>query len=49
MIEIGNLTLLCPNCTCPFDKFQVGKRHVYATCDICNQRFEVGITYQYKP
>jgi hypothetical protein len=43
MIEITSLQTICQRCNAPYDRFTLGKSHVYATCKVCNVRDEVGL------
>ena len=45
MTNIVISTLNCHVCKKKYYKMELGKKHVYATCNICDRRDEVGIVF----
>ncbi|HLC24589.1 MAG TPA: hypothetical protein VJJ25_03050 [Nitrosopumilaceae archaeon] len=35
----------CHVCNTGYPRFAIGKKHVYATCSICERRDEVGLVF----
>jgi len=50
MKEMTNITLDIPTLNCHicntrYKRFSIGKKHVYATCEKCERRDEVGLVF----